>query len=288
MSKIERLREKYPITERTFNKFKDSDTTTTKKYLEYMVKMWSQSSGQIGNTNKLIQEVLRFDSLLPYIPLKDIYHYEYSEFDFLIAMNDKAEEVKEEKTFIREDHCDVIFEDETHLLVRPKTFRGSLKYGANTKWCTASKNNPQTYERYSKNGLLFYLINKENTEDSRFSKVAFYMDKAVDPLAGEILFYDSKDNQVGTSHILKSNWGELDFMKYTFYFRQVALTHFALLKSKEYLLEVSKNLAKIDFDILKIHIQNLKKSKDIDEYMDVFQENLESFNNKIKKMTYGD
>lgn len=288
MSKIDRLRDKYPVTERAFLKFKESDTTPTKKYLEYMLKMWYEKGKQISSMNALVEEVNKFDSLLPYIPLKDIYHFEYADFRFLQAMNEKALEVKEEKSFIREEHCDVIFEDDEHFLIRPKTFKGSLKYGANTRWCTSSKNNPQTYERYVKNGLLFYLINKKNTEDQRFSKIAFYMDKAVDPLCGEILFYDSKDNQVGTSHIVKSFWNELDFMKYTFYFRQVALTHFSILKSKEYLSDVTKILTKIDFDVLKMHIQNLKKSKEIDEYMNYFQESLESFDNKIKKLNYGD
>jgi hypothetical protein len=287
MSKVDILREKYPITERTFNKLNLSDTTPTKKYLKYMVEMWFEKSKEIGTTTTLIEEVQKFDRLLPYIPLKDIYHHEYKTFDFLRAMNEKAEQVKDEKTFIREEHCDVIFEDDNHLLVRPKTFRGSLKYGTNTKWCTASKNNPQTFERYSKNGLLFYLIDKINTEDTKFSKIAFYMDKSVDPVVGEILLYDSKDNQISTTNILKSGWNDFDFMKYTFYFRQMALNHFNLLKSKEFVSNTIKSLMKIDFEGLNEHIKNLKNSEKVDNFISDFQDNLLLFDNKIKKLTNG-
>jgi hypothetical protein len=41
-----------------------------------------------------------------------------------------------------------------------KSFEASLKYGAGTKWCTAMKNEPEYFYRYSKNGILIYLINK--------------------------------------------------------------------------------------------------------------------------------
>jgi len=288
MSKVDVLREKYPITERTFNKLSLSDTTPTKKYLKYMVQMWFENSKQIGNTSILIDEVQKFDRLLPYIPLKDIYHFEYKNFEFLKAMNEKAEEVRDEKTFIREDHCDVIFEDDSHILLKPKTFRGSLKYGANTKWCTASKNNPQTFERYSKNGLLFYLINKINTEDVKFSKIAFYMDKSVDPISGEILLYDSKDNQISTENVLNSGWNNLDFIKYTFYFRQMALNHFSILKSKEFVSNTIKSLMKIDFNILSNHIKILKNTEEVDSFVRDFQHNLLLFDNKFKNLTHGD
>ena len=36
----------------------------------------------------------------------------------------------------------VVFEDDKWLVIKPMTFESSLKYGASTKWCTASKNNP--------------------------------------------------------------------------------------------------------------------------------------------------
>lgn len=58
----------------------------------------------------------------------------------------------------------VEYRDDTWLLIRPLTFESSLKYGASTRWCTASRNNPQTFFEYTQHGVLLYLINFTNGE----------------------------------------------------------------------------------------------------------------------------
>ena len=55
----------------------------------------------------------------------------------------------------------VVYEDDEIMMIKPLSFEASLKYGAGTKWCTAMKNEPEYFYRYSKNGILIYLINKE-------------------------------------------------------------------------------------------------------------------------------
>jgi hypothetical protein len=54
----------------------------------------------------------------------------------------------------------VAYEDDTVLMLKPLSFEASLKYGSGTKWCTAMKNDPEYFYRYSKNGILIYVINK--------------------------------------------------------------------------------------------------------------------------------
>lgn len=75
----------------------------------------------------------------------------------------------------KEQKVHVVMEDENWLLIKPLTFESSLKYGSSTKWCTAMKNNPDYFYRYSKRGILIYIINK-NT----LVKVACFI-----PLDGE-------------------------------------------------------------------------------------------------------
>ena len=53
-----------------------------------------------------------------------------------------------------------VFEDDRWLIVRPLTYESSLKYGTSTRWCTASKQYPEHFFRYSESGMLFYCINK--------------------------------------------------------------------------------------------------------------------------------
>jgi hypothetical protein len=54
-----------------------------------------------------------------------------------------------------------LYETDEWLLVKPLSYQASLKYGASTKWCTASKDNAEYYFRYSKQGILIYSINKK-------------------------------------------------------------------------------------------------------------------------------
>lgn len=257
MSKVDKLREKYSVTTQTFNKFVKVDETPTKKYLEYMLKMWTQKNGSIPSSSILIEYVLKFDELLPYIPLKDIYHHEYSNFEFLIAMVDKAEEVKEDKTFVREEHCEVILENEKTILVQPTTIRGSLKYGANTKWCTASKNSPETFKRYDRDGTLGYLIDKTETKDEFFNKIAFYVDHKVSALSGEITIYDSKDNIVKDFELIKKGWNEIELLESLTLFRYFAFTQTERFRAKHYIYKFSETINKIDFDELKNNFEKL-------------------------------
>ncbi len=55
-----------------------------------------------------------------------------------------------------------VYEDEEWLVVKPLSLKASLAYGSSTKWCTASKNNPDYFYRYSNEGILIYILNKKN------------------------------------------------------------------------------------------------------------------------------
>ena len=60
--------------------------------------------------------------------------------------------------FTSTPHTDVISDDE-YLILKPLNIISSRKYGASTKWCTAS-NNPETFYSYSKKGILIYIISR--------------------------------------------------------------------------------------------------------------------------------
>ena len=92
------------------------------------------------------------------------------------------------KEYAKQIHVDL--ENEKWLIVRPLTHEASLKYGANTRWCTASKSNPYQYFRYTENGVLVYCINKENGY-----KLAFHMFKENDGFY-EISFWNSADDRI--------------------------------------------------------------------------------------------
>jgi hypothetical protein len=53
-----------------------------------------------------------------------------------------------------------VYEDDTWISLRPLSLEASMKYGANTKWCTTTESG-QYYARYSARGILIYNINKK-------------------------------------------------------------------------------------------------------------------------------
>jgi hypothetical protein len=168
MSKVEELRSKYSnLTAATFTKFVDGDKTPTKKYLEFMLRTWTNRNENFcpSTVASLISLVKNFDELLPYIENKDIYSKDYYDVSILKLVIVRAQEIKEEKTFVKEEHVLILDDTEEYILVQPLSHRGSLRYGAQTRWCTAAKKEVSTFARYTKSGLLVYFSKSYNVKD---------------------------------------------------------------------------------------------------------------------------
>jgi hypothetical protein len=290
MSKVDELRVKFPkVTNATFTKMVEFDFTGTHKYLEYMLKNWI-SRNEYGMNHSIAQlfgEVKRFDFLLPYQTNKDIYSNDFSNYRLLVEMNDKAQIVKEDKTFVREEHVDVVYEDDEMIMVSPKTHKGSLKYGASTTWCTASKNNPDTFKRYSKNGCLVYLVDKTETKKKNYQKIAFYNNSGK-PLSGEVTVYTQNDNDTSESTLISNGWKPEKLAELMLRFRAYHVDKDAIKRAKskvESLIDAMKN---IDLDELYSNVKYLEKRsenefKDINDLVNTFvstvEKSLEKFNN---------
>jgi len=289
MSKIEELRAKYPkITQSTFDKLVDGDKTPTKKYAEYMVKMWARKNeghSYISSTSKLIEEVSDFDSLLPYIEVKDIYNQIYLNYDKLRVINETARNAKDEKNFVREDHIIVLEETEDYLFLIPKTHRGSLKYGANTKWCTASRNNESTFRNYKNRGCLAYLIDKTNKRGHNLAKVAFYMSKE-NALFSDIDVFNMADTNVRDTHLISGGWKFDELTRINFIFRSFAHEWEKTRKARIEVEKVAAVLYSIDFESLKKSMSVLETSLDF-SYVSNAKDIIDSFVNKLKILENG-
>ena len=82
-----------------------------------------------------------------------------------------------------------LYEDEEWLVIKPMSYQASLKYGASTKWCTASRENSDYYLRYSRRGILIYCINKITGD-----KVGAF--KSLDQHEKETSFWDIVDQRI--------------------------------------------------------------------------------------------
>jgi len=290
MSKVVELRAKFPkVSNVTFIKMVEFDFTGTHKYLEYMLKSWVSRNGYGMNHSitQLFNEVKRFDGLLPYHVTKDIYSQEFNSYPKLVEMNDKAQIVKDDKTFVREEHANVLYEDDELIMVSPKTHRGSLKYGAGTTWCTASKSNPNTFQNYSRNGCLVYLIDKTESKTKNFQKIAFYNNSG-HSLSGEISIYTQNDNETNESRLVEKGWKPEKLAELMLRFRAYHVDRETIKRAKskvESLIDAMKN---INLDELHSNLKYLEKRgesefKDVDNLVNTFvstvEKSLDKFNN---------
>lgn len=289
MSKIKTLKEKYHnIPETTFDMFVEGDPTKTKKYLQYFLEIWTNKkyNNCPNSVSALIGYIHAYDKLLPYIEVggKDIYNSKFLDVEILEKIILEADQVKESKNFIREDHCDILIENDNYLLLRPKTFTGSLKYGANTKWCTASKTSESTFNRYYRDGLLVYLISKKKNENKNFSKVALYFDFTGSPLTGEILVWDTIDNMIDDTKMIKNGWSINDVVDIFNAFRYFSLNLKENRYSAQFITKFKQSIEKLDIDGLESHITNINKNYDI-TFLNELKDTINKFKNKLK--TYG-
>ena len=82
----------------------------------------------------------------------------FKTFDDVMTATSLAEIKAFEKDLEKQIHT--LFTSDEWIVLRPLTFHASKKYGSSTKWCTSSENNPDYFLRYSKRGILIYVINK--------------------------------------------------------------------------------------------------------------------------------
>lgn len=80
-----------------------------------------------------------------------------------------------------------LYEDDDVLVMSPKSIEASCYYGANTRWCTASKEKPETFKDYSEKGNLYYFIKKKEN-----LKFALYKEK----YSNNYKVYDSDDQEI--------------------------------------------------------------------------------------------
>ena len=68
--------------------------------------------------------------------------------------------------------ANVVYDSPKYMVVNPLSYESSCYYGKGTKWCTSGRDASETFNRYNKDGKLFYIIDKTlPTSDPKY-KVA--------------------------------------------------------------------------------------------------------------------
>jgi predicted Zn-ribbon and HTH transcriptional regulator len=85
------------------------------------------------------------------------------------------------------NQAEKLYEDDEVLVVKPNTYAASCYYGANTKWCTTTKESSHYFRQYAAKGSLYYFLNKKTG-----LKLALHINKE----DGEKVVYDAADKEM--------------------------------------------------------------------------------------------
>lgn len=108
----------------------------------------------------IIEEVTYFNRFSSSLTKKDINSYNYN--TLLNALAQKKIQSKEKE--LAKD-VTKIYEDNSWLIVSPKSHQASCTYGANTKWCVTMKDDPHYFKTYTQEPeYLIFVINKGTNE----------------------------------------------------------------------------------------------------------------------------
>ena len=146
-------------------------------FVKWMLKLYSNNSWKPGDsyeTKDLLSKFIKYKSKLP-IEKRDINRFNSVSELYNLIQTLEGQGVKSQ-TEIKREGAEVVYEDSEWKIVIPHTEEASCIYGANTKWCTAGRED-NMFDYYNKQGLLYININKQTGDKYQFHfKSGSFMD----------------------------------------------------------------------------------------------------------------
>jgi len=127
----------------------------------------------------------------------------YDDYDLLLAILNAVQEIPS-KSDIKKESIKLVNND-YWLVVYPSTWRTSCFYGANTRWCTTTRENDVNFNKYqTKISSLFYFIPKKRPNFDVANYFVDYVDDEYDlskialfiSASGEMTFFDASDAEI--------------------------------------------------------------------------------------------
>ena len=194
------------------------DTSETKKYTQFLVKIlkknfdneqdflvresshWERKIDQVLNnstfdgwiTRKILTNLYGWDEVDSFINFCEFMERgltnekDISKYDSWDMVASEVFQAKNRNLFkMAKKEVKVVYEDDQYMCIKPLTYAASVSYGYQTRWCTASVQEPSYFYNHSKDGVLVYLIDKINNV-----KFGFYHNSY------QIQIYNQKDDRI--------------------------------------------------------------------------------------------
>ena len=153
-------------------------------FVKWILKLYQNNSWKTGDsyeTKDLLSKFIKYKSKLP-IEKRDINRFNSIHNLYSIIQTLEGQGVKSQKD-VKKEGADVVYEDDEWKIVIPHTEEASCIYGAQTRWCTAGRED-NMFDYYNKQGPLYININKVTGEKYQFHfETNSYMDADDDEIS---------------------------------------------------------------------------------------------------------
>ena len=152
------------VPEDVFNQFKESDPSTTNKYLPWMCKQYVVDPGR---QRHIIDVAKAFDGLVEKHLLKgdnsDIYQHTLDSADEVVSSK-SGEKSKGKVKREQKSESQIIGDTDDYLIVVPESHAASCYYGANTQWCVSGRDSHYWDEYFVDNIVIYIIIDKKHNK----------------------------------------------------------------------------------------------------------------------------
>lgn len=216
---IQSMKPHYPnIPDERFQELVELDPTykrgsnTAGTYGKWILGLANRNNGDIDNIGHVTDILNRFEEVKKQLKNKDIMRFRsideledylnddnnYNELSDRQRLRQTQKSVR--NTDLTQD-AEKVYEDSDWKVFVPKTYEASCKLGQNTNWCTATTNDDHYYKKYTKEGNLYIIISKSNSQE----KYQFHFESES--------YMDKNDNPIDELSFLDKNSGLFNFFK---------------------------------------------------------------------------
>lgn len=189
----------------------EADPTANKSYMIWLTRQWiSHQIKQANDFKKVSEWLTEFEKLKSSGYFKrntdvsaDINRYTVTSLaDFLDGLrpkdhlsNNEKDRLKVEK-FYKSGSAIRLIDDDTTLVVRVTSHAASCHFGKNTRWCTAAKNDSETFKDYKNRGWLVIILDKPTNKRwqmfiPEFDREVEFMDERDQDVRPDIMYCES-------------------------------------------------------------------------------------------------
>lgn len=164
------------------------------KYGKWILNLYNRKLLKDEDFYKVTEYLTTFVNNLSKIPNKDIMSYKSLPDLAKVVQQFEGQKDVSKRQQVRDikKGAKKVMETNDWLVIQPTTEESACYYGANTKWCTASKENSM-FNHYNEQGPLYIFINKKDNSKFQFHAQSLqFMNELDEPIAPKEVFDDEK------------------------------------------------------------------------------------------------